>query len=226
VISGVVIVVSRHLRTRDVVGGVTGFAGTLLLVAACSSGTSTPTPPTATSAVVAATTPSAAASPASSPGPTQVVTPASASALPVLAETDLKTGVPTHLTVNEFRVSGQLLQLTWTVTNTSQTDRTFTIQNTFADGISEPPSSDMRAFGLDLWSADGVYLVDSVNAKRYLVARTEDKVCVCTTGLIHTALGAGKSATLTASFKAPPDGVTTLRIVMPNTAPLDVAVQR
>jgi hypothetical protein len=132
------------------------------------------------------------------------------------------------VTVNELRVSGQLLQLTWTVSNTSTGDKTWSVNQFFSNQVTDPTGSGAQSKDResDTYSADGVYLLDTAGAKRYLVARDQTGVCACTAGLLATRVDPGASLTFTATFKAPPADVSTMRVVIPHVRPFDLAVQR
>jgi hypothetical protein len=65
----------------------------------------------------------------------------------------------------------------------------------------------------------GIYLIDGVNKKRYLVMRDTTGKCLCTDTLNRVA--AMGSVTIWAKFPAPPATVTTVSAIVPTFLPLD-----
>jgi hypothetical protein len=149
-------------------------------------------------------------------------------ALPVLAQGESHAGkTALRITVNQLRVTGQLMQLAFTVTNTSPSGADpigWQVGTFFSDGLN---TATPNLSGADADSVDGVMLTDPVNAKRYLVARTPDQLCVCSQNTGATFIADGTSVTLTAIFQAPPQSVTSMTVNIPDTPPfVDVPVQR
>lgn len=183
-------------------------------------GGSTPpaAPPTAAGTTSTPSTSAGAASASASAAPAD---------LPVLAQaTTSAQDIPLRVAVNRLRAQGQLLQLTFSVTNTGTPPdaKSWQVAQFFADGIGEPGLTDSTA---DAFSVDGVYLLDPKNAKRYLVARGGTKLCVCTGNTSSLNIAPGTTVAFDATFKAPPDDVTSLTVVIPKTpAFANVPVQR
>jgi len=69
----------------------------------------------------------------------------------------------------------------------------------------------------------GVYLVDSVNKKKYLPAMDSQQICLCTKLIGFPSLKPHETATLTATYGAAPADVKTLAVSVP-TFPLISAV--
>jgi hypothetical protein len=193
-----------------------------LLLAGCSTlgATAGSTPAPATSTITATMAASSGDSGSSSGG-------GSVAQLPVLAQArTADNGYPLQVTVNRLKVEGQLLQLTFSVTNaTNNRDaNAWQPSSFFTNGMWD---TEVNAFSLaDAYTVDGVYLIDPKNAKRYLVARADSRLCVCTmTKEIKVA--PGTTASFDATFKAPPQDVSTLTVVIPKTpAFTSVPVQR
>jgi hypothetical protein len=125
-------------------------------------------------------------------------------------------GQQLEVTLNEVRVRGQLMSVIWTAKNVSQSG-SWQVGGFFSDGRTQPPApnappqSDSDSSG----STDGVYVIDSANSKRYLPARDPDGNCVCTINGNSLFLTAGQSTTFQATFKAPPDNITSVDVNIP-----------
>ncbi len=65
----------------------------------------------------------------------------------------------------------------------------------------------------------GVYLVDVVNKKRYLVMRDSDGKCICTDTLGR--VDPKGAVNVWAKFAAPPDDIKTMSVIVPLFLPLD-----
>lgn len=204
-------------------GLVVAALGCALALSACTGGSSGDRPG------ASGTMPSATVSaiPAVRVGATTAVTPSAPEALPVLGRADTSDdGVRLSIALNEVRVSGQLLQVSFTVTNRQPTGANhWQVSDFFADGVSQAASSTFSS--VDAFTVDGMYVLDPKNAKRYLVARDPNHVCVCTGNTSGTFIDSGSSMTFTGTYKAPPEDVTAVTVVVPNTPPFqNVPVQR
>lgn len=147
--------------------------------------------------------------------------------LPVLAEgPSTVNGIPLRISLNRVRVTGQLMVVDLTAANTSDpADRTkWQVGDFFSDGLDDAKG----ALALtESSSADGIYVLDPVNAKRYLVGRGPDQLCACSQDLVGTFVTGGESVPITATFKAPPPEVTSVTVVVPDTpAFVGVPVER
>ena len=72
---------------------------------------------------------------------------------------------------------------------------------------------------------DGVALIDPVGKRKYFVARDETNSCVCSNNLSAAFVSTDAPVDLTATLAAPPAGVTTVDLVVPNFGTLhDVAL--
>ncbi|HEX2805669.1 MAG TPA: hypothetical protein VHN80_05830 [Kineosporiaceae bacterium] len=203
------------------------------VLGACSFGGSTPTVTPSATSIVNSTPQGPASAAAASPGPASdgaaAATPASEPAGAVLGRAATSAqDVPLSVALTQVRVLGQLLQVSFTVTNTTPPpDRGsgWQVNTFFSNGINDALAPDFG--GPDSTSIDGVYLLDPKNAKRYLVARDPNGLCACTgnTGAIF--VKAGTPVTFTSTFKAPPPDVTTMTVVIPKLPPFEnIAVQR
>ncbi|GIH78403.1 hypothetical protein [Planobispora longispora] len=68
-------------------------------------------------------------------------------------------------------------------------------------------------------TVDGVFLIDTKNAKKHLVALDSDNTCVCSR-IGSLFLKEGESAAFSATFAAPPDDVTSMDVHIPNAGTL------
>jgi hypothetical protein len=176
-------------------------AGLLSVLAACSGGTDDAgaepagsAPPAPSQAVASAV--------AASPG-------ATVASLPVLAGRRFEDAAggdsfTLNLEVNEVRVVGRTTRLT------------FTVRNVGPAGSDNWTPGGIWASGHTSWDVSGVYLIDSVNAKRYLVARAgADEDCICTGSLLAADVNPGQGLLLTATYQALPPGVDTIDVSIP-----------
>ena len=76
------------------------------------------------------------------------------------------------------------------------------------------PGSDKSVEG-DLRASDGVFIVDAVNKRRYLAARDDQGVCLCTSVDRFESLGGNRSKVFSAIYRAIPDGVDTVAVTVP-----------
>ena len=169
------------------------------------SSSSAPVPPSST----APQTPPAAAAPASS----AVAAPASSAA--VIATADGETdGIKAEI-LDLKRDSGGTVTLKFTLVNNSKQDVGFGYG--FGD--------DANFHITDFDSIGGVNLVDTVNKKKYMVARDSENHCLCSRGL--SGVGPATRKNLYAQFPAPPDDVQKINVVIPHFLPAnDVPVSR
>jgi hypothetical protein len=86
------------------------------------------------------------------------------------------------MSLNQVRVVGQLMTVNLTATNTSDpADREkWQVADFFGDGVHDATGELSVA---DSNSADGIYVLDAVNAKRHLVGRGPDTLCACSKDL-------------------------------------------
>ncbi len=164
--------------------------------------------PTAGSSAGTGATPAVGASP--SPG-------ATAADLPVLGSRKTTDGsLPLQVDLNEVRVSGQVMTVTYTMRNLlpgSSPAGRWQIAEFLDDGLSEKLADGSSELGL---TSDGVYVVDSAAAKRYLVARDTEGRCVCSSDLSNAFVGPGQGMVLTGVFGAPPASTTKVDVYVPH----------
>jgi hypothetical protein len=155
---------------------------------------------------------------AGAPAGTPAGQPSSAPALAVLASRDaVFQEIPIRVELNELRVEGRVTRLAFTARNLApvepgRTPVRWQIATFFDDGINQ---TQRAASPDDTYSADGVYLLDGANAKRYLAARNADRGCVCSSALAGAFVSPGSGVVLTSFFAALPAGVTAVDVDVP-----------
>lgn len=118
------------------------------------------------------------------------------------------------ITLNQVVVQDGVTTLTYSVTNESQTE-SIAIRSALNDGtIQRVPGTDKPVRG-DIWAADGVYLVDGLNMRRYLPARDSAGICICTGNLHSATIDPGSTMGLTAVFRAIPPEVSAVDVFIP-----------
>ena len=165
--------------------------------------------------------------PTASPSSTPTATP-----LPVLASRDINSdGTPATITLNEVVVRNGATSITWTLTNNRAAEvGSLGIQMTagfFGDGkIATVPGTNQQVSD-DQYYVDGAYLLDTQNRLRYLPARDSEGHCVCTYAPSSVFVRPAASVQFDSVFKALPDGVTTIDVVIPHAGTFrSVPVQR
>ena len=159
---------------------------------------------------------SSAPVPSSSTAPqTPPAAAAPASSAAVIATADGETdGIKAEI-LDLKRDSGGTVTLKFTLVNNSKQDVGFGYG--FGD--------DANFHITDFDSIGGVNLVDTVNKKKYMVARDSENHCLCSRGL--SGVGPGTRKNLYAQFPAPPDDVQKINVVIPHFLPAnDVPVSR
>jgi hypothetical protein len=159
--------------------------------------------------------PSAPAPSASPAVPTAPPAAAPASAAAVIATADGETdGIKAEI-LDLKRDSGGTVTLKFSVVNNSKQDMGFGYG--FGD--------DANFHITDFDSIGGVNLVDTVNKKKYMVARDSENHCLCSRNPGGVAPGTRKN--LYAQFPAPPDDVQKINVVIPHFLPAnDVPISR
>ena len=113
----------------------------------------------------------------------------------------------TSVQVSELKVSNGTVMLKFTLVNNGSTSF-------------DPDSlADKTVQHADYHSISGIYLIDPVNKKKYLVVYDTDTHCICSRESHNIA--ANSSATLWAKFSAPPEDVQKIGIVVPHFLPMD-----
>ena len=195
----------------------------LLTVAGCTvPGTGSSSAPPSAQATASATT-AATNQPTGAP---------SGEALPVIASKSVNfSSIPATITLNQVVVRDGVTSITWSLRNDDDpsTGERLGIQMTgqFGDGqTARVPGTD-RDVPNDSSYVDGAYLLDTVNKLRYLPARDSEGRCVCTYAPSSVFVRPGASQSFDAVFKALPDGVTTVDVVIPRAGTFrGVQVQR
>jgi hypothetical protein len=200
----------------------------VLTMSACTipgmGGTQTSTPPATTPATTTATTTATQTAPPTAPPSADAVLASRATAYG---------GKKAKVDLNQVIVTADVTTVTWTLTNTSDEDKIELVgglykdTSIFSDGrAATVPGSDAKVDG-DLRAADGVFLVDTVNKKRYLAARDSTGVCLCSTTPRWEMLEPGASMPYSATYRAIPEGVETVNVSIPGVGTfVRVAVQR
>jgi hypothetical protein len=136
-----------------------------------------------------------------------------AQAQPVATATSAVDHQPARLDVMSFKRSGDVAELTLRLTNLAKPGGTvpsaaIQVAQNFDDGL-------LGANGNDPDSVDGIFLVDGINRKKYLVARDSAGQCACDGNLGGDFVQPGQSGTLSATFPAPPPDVKEIDIHVP-----------
>ena len=125
-------------------------------------------------------------------------------------------------TVQDERVSLALLPVrrrgrtaTVSFVLTTKVEEPFDLYTSFDDGALQRVSTPGRLDARTVDTSDGISIVDTGNAKRYLVARDGEGVCVCTRDLATVELDAGTPARISATFGAPPPATRVVDVDIP-----------
>lgn len=133
---------------------------------------------------------------------------------PALASRDGMLGDhPIKLEIAELKRSGFTTTLMLRLTN--PTDNGAQVADNFDDGIFQkirtPGASSID--GGD--SLDGIYLIDTVNRKKYLVGRDSDNACTCDSDLGNAFVYNEGPLLLSAIYGAPPPAVKSVDVFVP-----------
>lgn len=143
--------------------------------------------------------------------------------LPVLASRPFGGVANMSVQVNSVVVRDGVTTLTYSLTNSGK--ERFQVAASLSDGILQQVNG--KAVDGDGLSADGTYLVDTASAQRYLVGRGPNGACVCDQGLAGAFIAPGESRSFSSVFKALPDAVTKVTVVVPGAGAFtDVPVTR
>jgi hypothetical protein len=135
-------------------------------------------------------------------------------------------GQQLEVTLNEVRARGQLMTVIWTVKNVSRSGG-WQVAGFFSDGVAQKADNGETPPSEGSGNADGVYVVDSANSKRYLPARDPEGNCVCSANGNSTFIAAGDITAFQATFRAPPDAVGSVDVNVPHVGLFsNVAVSR
>lgn len=115
--------------------------------------------------------------------------------------------LPVKLEITELTRSGDtvILGLSVAVTEGNSDENGADIFTAFDDGNLSDATATM----------DGITLIDSTNAKRYLVARDSDGACVCDDNLGSEFVVEDPPTRLSATYGAPPEDVDALDVEIP-----------
>lgn len=119
-----------------------------------------------------------------------------------------------RLTLTQLRRTGTATSLGIRLTKPTN-NWNAAVAGAFDDGATQPiRGSESEENGTSL---DGIYLIDAVNGRKYLVARDGDGRCVCDAGLKETFVDDdGAPLNLSATFGAPPPDVHAIDVFVPH----------
>lgn len=141
------------------------------------------------------------------------------------------------LDLNQVRVSGELMTVLFTVTNTGDStwqiassldSGEFSVSLSDADG-EEPAGSDSEADGdedddlakIDGGTTDGVVVTDDANGMVYRAAYDNGGNCLCSSNLSGSFVDEDKSLLLNTRFAAPPEDVESVTVQIPHFGTFD-----
>jgi hypothetical protein len=116
---------------------------------------------------------------------------------------------PARVDIMALQRDGAVVNLTLRVSNLGQGVQAMQIAQTFDDG-------EQNTHGNGPFSLDGIYLVDGVGRKKYLVARDSSGQCLCDNDLSNAFVERGTSLGLSASLAAPPRTVRRVDVFVPH----------
>jgi hypothetical protein len=114
-----------------------------------------------------------------------------------------------EVAVREVRTGTAAMTVTVSVTNRSASAKAWFVSGFFDDGTTLGPADGG-------WTADGIAVIDTAAAKRYLPARAADGTCMCSLGLLSTSISAGQTVFLSAIYQAVAPEVTTVAVDVPH----------
>jgi hypothetical protein len=84
--------------------------------------------------------------------------------------------------------------------------------------------AEFKTYGVlgDIYSMDGISLVDAANKKRYMVVKDAARKCICSEFKQESV--PGSRFNLWATFPAPPAGVQKVTVMIPAFEPIDVPI--
>ncbi len=127
-------------------------------------------------------------------------------------------GIPATVILNEVVVRNGVTSLTWTLRNDQARGTSgLGIQmsgDLFGDGRTATVPGTEQQVPDDIYYVDGIYLLDTANRLRYLPARDAEGRCVCSYAPSSIFIRPGAQQSFDAVFKALPDGVNTIDVVL------------
>lgn len=115
--------------------------------------------------------------------------------------------------LNGVAVKGELMTVVFTLRVQTVSGSIFSVNDIFDDGTTREGDE----AGVTTYSTDGVYVLDPAEGTRHLVAYDSEGGCVCAVGLNgRGGLDEGGTLTLSSTFAAPPEGTTTVDVVVPS----------
>jgi hypothetical protein len=125
-----------------------------------------------------------------------------------------------EVSLREIRSGAGAMTVTFSLTNRASTGETVWVNSFFDDGVIQSATE-------GTYTVDGVSIIDTQNAKRYLPARSADHRCMCSTGLGTTTIGRDQTVFLSAVFQAVPADVTKVSVDIPHAGTFaDIPVTR
>ena len=140
--------------------------------------------------------------------------------LPILGKrTTADRDVPLEVAVRQVSSGTGAMTVTFSVTNRSTSGTTWWANSFFDDGVNQYPQDNR-------WTVDGMAVIDTTNAKRYLPARTADHQCMCSANT-STSISPDQTIYLSATYQAVPAEVTKVSVDIPHAGVFaDVPVTR
>ena len=122
-------------------------------------------------------------------------------------------GSPVTLSIVSLERSGLTTELTISLTTTvNKVD----IDGWFDDTIDESVKGEGSGNVDGSNSLDGIFLVDTTDAKKYPVARDSNNKCLCDDNLLYNGVSNTGPLLLSATFGAPPANVKTVNVFIPH----------
>jgi hypothetical protein len=128
---------------------------------------------------------------------------------PAATRTGSADGQKVSLQVWPVQRSGSTAVLNFAMTVDPAAKQAVSLFELFGDANSDTGNNNSGA------SVDGVKLVDTENSKLYLVASDGAGNCVCTNTFSGASAQAGEVVTMSATFAAPPEDVTSVSVTVP-----------
>jgi hypothetical protein len=119
---------------------------------------------------------------------------------------------PVTLSILSLKRSGATVELTFELTLDKTASQHAQVAGAFDDGEYEKVTSPGASGLSGVNTLDGIFLIDTADAKKYPVARDSYNQCVCDINLANTFVDAGAPVLLSATFGAPPSNAVNVSI--------------
>jgi hypothetical protein len=145
--------------------------------------------------------------------PSRSTTTVAATSPPLATRAGSVDGSPVTLSILSLNRSGLMVELTISLTTTvDKAD----VGGWFDDGIDEAVKGEGPGNLDGSNSLDGIFLVDTTDAKKYSVARDANNKCLCDDNLFLEGVTNAAPLELSAMFGAPPASVTAVNVFIPH----------